>query len=248
MPIADKIDALRNLGTMQTFHYAFQRLRDRHLPGDGIWARSKYAKHPLWCRHGTSDFDVFGQIFVHREYRCLDEVENADLIIDCGANCGFSSAYFLSRYDNARCISVEPDPENFRALQRNLAPYGSRITAHQAGIWSHRTGLVISSEPFGDGREWAVTVCEPRAGQLPMFEALDIPSLIPAGQRVSILKIDIEGSERQVFSVDSSWLDRVDNLVIELHGRECEEAFMRAIAGRGFELSRCDELTVCRRK
>ena len=36
----------------------------------------------------------------------------------------------------------------------------------------------------------------------------------------------------------------IDSMVIELHGKECEEAFFAAIAGQGFEVSTCDELTV----
>ncbi len=236
-----------NLGLYPTLHYAMQRLRSRWLPQNGFRVRSKYTKFPLWCRGGTSDKEVWGQIFVRREYRCLDFLVEAALVIDCGANVGFASAYFLSRFRNARVIAVEPDHGNFDALLHNLQPWKGRFDAIRKGIWSHRTGLVISEEKFGDGREWAVTVRECQLGELPTLEAIDIASLIPEGQRVSILKVDIEGAERYAFSGNCDWLDRVDNLVIELHGADCEEIFLRAIAGRGFQLSHCDELLVCTR-
>ena len=81
---------------------------------------------------------------------------------------------------------------------------------------------------------------------------VDVASLLrdSGRERISILKIDIEGSEREVFAPATdarTWLQRVDNLVIELHGPRCREVFMTAIDGFGFELSTCDELTVCRR-
>jgi hypothetical protein len=41
---------------------------------------------------------------------------------------------------------------------------------------------------------------------------------------------------------------RVDDIVIELHGTHCQEAFFAAIAGHGFEAGTCDELTVCRKE
>jgi hypothetical protein len=60
------------------------------------------------------------------------------------------------------------------------------------------------------------------------------------------LKIDIEGAELELFSSGTDrWLDLVDNIVIELHGKKCSEAFFKAIDGRGFDISSCGELTVC---
>jgi FkbM family methyltransferase len=187
---------------------------------------------------------------VHREYRCLDQIEDADLIIDCGANVGFSSAYFLSRFPRSFVVAIEPDQGNFAALERNLAGYAGRFVCHQKGVWSHQTGLVVSEAQFGDGREWAVTVDAALPGQVPTIEAIDIATVIQQSghDRVSILKIDIEGAERVVFSAECDWLDRVDNLVIELHGDECEKAFLRAMSSHDFQYSRCDELTVCLRQ
>jgi hypothetical protein len=40
--------------------------------------------------------------------------------------------------------------------------------------------------------------------------------------RISLLKIDIEGAEVQLFSEGcESWLSKVDNIVIELHDDSC---------------------------
>jgi hypothetical protein len=57
------------------------------------------AIHRLWARTRSSDLHVFSQIFVEREYECLN-LFDGDLILDLGANVGYSSAYFLSRYPN----------------------------------------------------------------------------------------------------------------------------------------------------
>ncbi|MGH7437044.1 MAG: FkbM family methyltransferase [Polyangiaceae bacterium] len=212
---------------------------------------SRHAQFPLFCRAGTSDVDVFTQILVNREYRCLDHVEEASLVIDCGANVGYSAAYFLTRFPRAFVVAVEPDPGNFALLVRNLAPYEGRARAMHTGVWSHATGLAIAEDKSGDGREWAVTVREARAGERPAMTATDVASLLAASghPRISILKVDVEGAERVIFAGrPGPWLDVVDNLVIELHGAECEAVFHRAIADRGFEVSRCDELTVCRRR
>ncbi len=241
----------RNLGSMQTVQYAWQRLRNRLSTGPGaLNVRSKQALYPMQCRIGTSDWEVFAQMFVQREYRCLDSVQEVDLVIDCGANVGLSAAYFLSRFPRCSVICVEPDTGNFDALQRNLTPYRDRVRALCSAVWPYTAGLVISEEKFGDGREWARTVREARPGEAPSMEAIDIGTLIENSgrKRVSILKIDVEGAEQFIFGAGRhDWLDRVDNLVIELHGEQCERVFLDAIAGRGFTVTRCDELTVCMR-
>lgn len=245
------VDAFRNLGPAPAVRYLLTRARTRAFTPRAIFPLySQRVQHPLYCRPRSSDGDVFIQIFVEREYRCLDEVRDAKLIIDCGANVGFASAYFLSAYPRADLIAVEPDPSNFTMLQLNLAPFGSRVRTVNSGVWSSSVGLKISEAAFGDGREWSRTVRPVKDGEKPSMMAVDVGSLLrdSGHERISILKIDVEGAERQVFADNyEAWLDKVDNLVIELHGPDCEEIFHKAVAPQGFAVSTCDELTVCRR-
>jgi FkbM family methyltransferase len=201
----------------------------------------------LYARAQTTDRHVFYQIFVLREYRCLDHVRNPRLIVDCGAYVGYSSAYFAARFPQAQIVAVEPDPGNFALLAKNLEPYGKRCNLIPSGLWSKTCGLVMSDHPPGDELEWAYQVRESKPGERPTMQAVDVPSLLrdSGHERISILKIDVEGAEAQVFSRPCEWLDKVDNLVIELHGEKCERIFLRAIEGAGFSVSQCEELTVC---
>lgn len=242
---------IQNLGLGYSIVY---RLKRAHVRAFGrrtpYRLYSRRLRHPILCRPDTTDVDVFSQIFVGREYRCLDNVRSADFIIDCGANVGYSSAYFLSQYPGARLVAVEPDPGNFEMLKRNLEPFGARARAVNSAVWSRSVGLRLSEEQFRDGREWSRTVRPVAEGEAPTMMAVDIGSLWRESgfDRISILKIDIEGAEREVFADNyDSWLSRVDNLVIELHGPECTDVFQRAIASQGFDVSECDELTVCLR-
>jgi hypothetical protein len=54
--------------------------------------QSRYVGNVPLCRAGASDLDSFRQIFIDREYPCVDDVVDAEFIIDCGANVGYSSA------------------------------------------------------------------------------------------------------------------------------------------------------------
>ena len=147
-------------------------------PGSRLTVSTPLALHPLAMRAHTSDMFVFTQIFSHREYECLDHVDEASLIVDCGANVGYSSAYFLSRFPKAHLIAIEPDPNNFAVLKENLKPYGKRSTAILAGVWSSMTGLVISHPRLGAREEWGVTVRPARADEEPQIMAVDLGTVL----------------------------------------------------------------------
>jgi len=221
---------------------------EKHLRKRKKYARltAKELRSPVWARKGSSDLYVFHDIFIKREYSCLDHVEKPALIIDCGANVGYSSVYFLSRYPQCLVISVEPDPENCALLQRNVAPYGNRCRVVQAAVW-WRSEPLCFKVPTAPGAEWACSVDNANSAVGPPIEAVTIPELLQTllGSRVSILKIDIEGSEYELFNHDTSWLDLVDNIVIELHGNACREKFFEAIERRTPTVSFSGELTCC---
>ena len=212
--------------------------------------RCKHSRFRLLCRPNTSDFAVFRQIFLKRQYRGLDVVQRPSLIVDCGANVGYSAAYFLTRFPEATLIAVEPDPENCAILEANLAPFAGRYRIFRCAVWSRETGLTWDETPYRDGREWARMVRPLRPGESPLLAGTTIPVLLREShaERISILKVDIERSERVLFSENSGeWLGRVDNLVVELHDDECASAFSEAIADQGFAVCNCGELTICRR-
>jgi hypothetical protein len=67
--------------------------------------------------------------------------------------------------------------------------------------------------------------------------------------RVNLLKLDIEGSEKEVFSNARPWIDRVDAISIELHDRfkpGCTRAFFGAVTDFPIELRRGEKILVIR--
>jgi hypothetical protein len=64
-------------------------------------------------------------------------------------------------------------------------------------------------------------------------------------RRISILKIDIEGSELELFGGETPWLDHVDNIVIDIHDAACAAAFAKAVSRFTPTISKYGELTCC---
>ena len=197
--------------------------------------------HPVELRINSTDADVYGQVLVQEEYAAV-AYDHAEVIVDCGANVGYTSAYFLSRFPQAQVVALEPFPANAEMCRRNLAPYGSRATVIEAAIWSYPTRLALH---YSDGDDWAVQVRPAQDGEYGEIEAIDLPSL--GLKHIDILKIDIEGSETELFACDADrWLPHVSNIAIELHGAECERQFNAVMAGYRYTLSHSGELTICR--
>lgn len=210
----------------------------------------KSYQHPVEFRHNTSDITVFSQVLVDGQYSCVADLEDPKLIIDCGANVGYSTLYFLNKYPNAHVIAVEPDLENFKLCEKNLTPYAERVSLVRSGIWSHPTGLIIFQEKSEERNEWGIQVKEVQGTQKPDIHATDIYSLLKSSKFTSIdlLKIDIEGAEAIIFSQNyENWLRQVKNIVIELHNDDCKNKFFKAMSNYNYDLSESGELTICKK-
>jgi FkbM family methyltransferase len=210
--------------------------------------KPRQAQHPVVARlRVSSDMGIFRQIFARDAYACLRSVSSPRWILDLGANVGYSSAYFLSCFPTARVIAVEPDPDNYEICCLNLHQYGKRARVVPGAAWSTRSRLVLSRGTLGVGRECARQVFA-GADREASVEGYDIPSLLEmtGGERVDILKVDIEQSELDLFGNHSlSWLRAIGNICIELHGADCKKVFFEALRDFDYALQRSGELTVC---
>jgi FkbM family methyltransferase len=209
----------------------------------------KNAEYPIFMRVGSSDREVLGQVFIEEEYESV-AVGRPRTILDLGANVGYSSAYFLSKYPTASLVAVEPDPSNYAICCRNLEPFGGRAKVVHGAAWPERSKLVLDRGTFRDGREWATQV-KPAAESVTSSDSIDgydVPTLIGIGgaTEVDLLKVDIERSELELFSRNTeSWLPLIRNLCVELHGPDCEAIFYRALAGYSYSVVLAGELIIC---
>ncbi len=72
-----------------------------------------------------------------------------------------------------------------------------------------------------------------------MVKAITIAEILDqsGADRIDILKLDIEGAEKEVFSNDTDWLEKVDLMIIELHDHDkpgCSAAVYSAISRHDF--------------
>jgi FkbM family methyltransferase len=202
----------------------------------------------LHFRPGTSDSDVIAQVFLTDEYSWLARLEGVSTIVDCGANIGATAFLLLSAFPDARLAAIEPDGGNYNVLRKNLDQFGERAVVLNAAVWSRDTTLRLVRGAFLDGREWTYQAKEHPDTSLEAVAAKSLLTILRefGWESIDLLKVDIEGGEFELFSSEpQSWLSRVRNISIELHGEQCTYAFFTAMSHYDFELIRRGELTVC---
>jgi FkbM family methyltransferase len=193
---------------------------------------------PFYLRIPSSDVVTFEQIFLLQEYR-FDAKISPRTIVDAGANIGLSSIYFSNRFPGAKIIAIEPEDGNFEMLRRNTMPY-KNIIAVRGALWHENENLQLVDPGVGDWgfmTQQAHGGVEERVGAiLQEVRGMTVSTVMKEQglERIDILKMDIEGAEREVFNDPSSWLGKVDAMIVELHERMksgCNRSFYRGTQG-----------------
>ena len=246
--LAEHIETIVTLGLTEGARYAGNYFLGRLAPRSAS-LRLPGQPHPLWARFHTSDIRVVHQVFTRQEYACVADIDAPRLIVDCGANVGYSSAWFAAHFPGASVVAIEPDDANVAVCRQNLAPFGNRVTVIQAAVWPERGELKIEHGTYRDGAAWATQVRACRTGEAADVEAIDLATVVEHSGHgaIDILKVDIERGEIELFGRGTdAWLSRVRNIVIELHDEECERCVLTALAPFDYGRGRSGELTVFR--
>lgn len=209
--------------------------------GEPEWLKFKGVDHPLLARPGTPDSAALVTTLVREDHGYFSPDTPPKTIIDAGAYIGDSAAYFLSKYPLVSVIALEPDPGNLEIAGRNLEPYGDRVKLLPHAL-SNKPGVVKFGGDY-DGAAISESGYE--------VQATTIPDLMrEAGwERISILKMDIEGAEEFVLDDSANeWLPLVDFLILEIHGKDIEEKVRPTILRHGFDMQLFRTSWYCRRK
>lgn len=180
---------------------------------------------PIYLRRGTSDWANFSQIFVSEDYD-LPLTHAVEQVVDLGSYIGLSAVYFANRYPEARIVCLEPSRDNFQLLQLNTRCY-RQIECRNAAIWSHACTLSLLTQTGGD---WGNQFGEDRDGEVPALGLQDVITL-HALSRLDLLKVDIEGAEKQLFEANfERFVPMIGAITCELHDHfvpGCSDAYVR---------------------
>lgn len=172
------------------------------------------------------DATAVKEVLIDEEYKFLRDIiisKNQPNIIDIGAHIGTFSVWALSQNPNIRIHSVEADPDTYKILNTNIT---SNFTSLNSSIqnraaWSKDTILNFNNEGDSMGH---------RLDSLGKTEVrgISLEALTQDYNNIDLMKIDIEGAEEEFLCADNHALNKVQNLVIELHPKLCDANKVKA--------------------
>lgn len=177
-------------------------------------------RHPIHLRFRTTDVATLRQVLLIREYE-WDFAKTPQVIVDAGANIGMTSVFYANKYPGAKIVAIEPESSNYEMLKKNIAAYANIIPVHGA-LWRDNNPVALMD--VGSGHYGFQTTDEAKVDTEDGHERVPGMTVDKVMGKygidyIDILKVDIEGSEREVFETSLQWIDRVGVIVIELHDR-----------------------------
>lgn len=202
-------------------------------------------KITLELREKTKDLETFGEIF-------LSNIYNIDLpiipltIIDAGANVGLATIFFRIKYKQSKIVSIEIEKNNIEMIKKNTK-FLKNIEIIEKSLYNKKSFFKIC-DPFNATNSFQIK--EVLENDNYDIESITLDDILrnQNWETIDILKIDIEGSEKQLFDSNyENWLPKTKIIMIETHDRmfpKCSYTVMNTINKYNFILYTTNEGTL----
>jgi len=165
----------------------------------------------------------YGICFVGEYDPLLKDIKTSDIVVDAGANIGIFT--LLAAKKAKMIIAVEPDPENFEYLEKNV-----KLNNAKNVILINKAISNYVGDGFISGRGLSAALSHKG---IPV-KVTTIDEMIRELGLVSfdVLKIDIEGAESKALS--GNFLSNIRELMVECHGDENCRVIRSKLEAEGF--------------
>jgi len=212
----------------------------------------KFRSFKIWLNGNNvlSSLDIFQEIFKERDHTKLQSFigKKDKVIVDLGANEGYYTLKMKENSPNARIIAVEPNPEAFRILKKNIETNSLKdvICINKAVASKNRKisfEIVKGKTTIG---AFKVYKKYRKKGGLRKIIVSSVTleklcKILNVG-RIDLLKIDAEGSELDILKGGKNILPNVKKAVIEYHGaQKTKKGVMKIMREMNFKILLMDE-------
>jgi FkbM family methyltransferase len=142
----------------------------------------------------SGQIDVFDELFLGKIYDLAAVPFSPDLVVDCGAYCGYFSAMASGAFRGARIVCFEANPSNLPMIQAQLALLDGKVELQP--VAAHIRDGTAEFSGSGTGGSLASGGNQPDSVRV---RCIDFPTWLreQAPERL-VLKLDVEGAEREL--------------------------------------------------
>lgn len=206
----------RSVTDIQKFRSLFKANHVTGKPPVSIKVKETKSKD-VYCRPGSSDHKVLWDTFFEKFHLPPFPLKENEVILDLGANVGYTMLHFAYCYPKARVYGVEMDRNNFLLAQKNIEPLQEQCRIIQAAVWSDNGQISYDNS----GEEWGFRIDpannKPNEGSKVPAKTVDAIMLEFGIDQIHYLKMDIEGAEEKVLEAPGAWIGKVKMMKVEVH-------------------------------
>jgi FkbM family methyltransferase len=202
-----------------------------------------------------SDYEVFEQIFNNREYDVVLKMmlmnfdfEKEKIVVDAGANVGYTSVFFSRYCHNVKIYGIERSHSNIEIYYENikLLQKNANIKIYHRALSKNPSCTFKLEREFRDKKDWSITTKLDNSGEV---KGVTVDEIIIENnlEYISLLKIDIEGAERFILNKENnlSFLKITEIIAIAIHDEfNCREKIYDVLIENSFFLLESGELTI----
>ncbi|HEX6347813.1 MAG TPA: FkbM family methyltransferase [Candidatus Dormibacteraeota bacterium] len=166
--------------------------------------------------------------------------DSVDTVIDVGAHVGSFTVWVARRAPRARIVAVEPNPQSFHLLERNIRLNGlsDRVRTINAAVGAEAGRVAFESSEHSLGTKMST-----QGNGALMADVFRLADLIQESgfNTVDYLKLDTEGMEYQILKhADAGVLRQIRRLTCEYHpvAGESVQALADQLEAAGYSVGR----------
>lgn len=162
-----------------------------------------------------TDLKVINYVF--KDATSLPRFTNPGIIVDLGSNIGMSIKHYRYHYPNSHIYGVEMDNDNFLLLDRNVARM-ENVHILNLGV-AQNSDIRFYSKSESDSHHLVDNMELNTLKNLTEVRCISINDLVKESglKRICFMKIDIEGTETELFKGNLEWLQITSEIFLEIH-------------------------------
>jgi FkbM family methyltransferase len=202
-------------------------------------------KRTIYLRKNTKDLETFEEIFLTNLYN-INLPIIPKTIVDAGANVGLASLFFHLKYPEASIVALEIESKNLDCIRQNTSGI-DRFELIGKGLFNRKSFFKIE-DPYNASNSFQIREVNENENYDIESTTLDEILTQKNWETIDVLKIDIEGAEKELFSSNyENWLPKTKIIMIETHDRmipKCSYTVMNTINKYNFILYTTTEGTL----